>query len=128
MEEVKGMAKLWLTDPRNRVVIGEGRAQLLKSISERGSIAAAARSIHMSYRTAWHLVDSMNSAFSRPLVETSTGGRGGGKARLTPLGELVLQQFFRLQKDVESYLSTKAREFKASVDSQEKLSRGIENV
>lgn len=120
MDEVKGRAKLWLTDPKNRVIMGEGRAQLLKSIKEHGSIAAAARAIHMSYRTAWHLVDSMNSAFSKPLVETSTGGRGGGKARLTPFGELVLQEFIRLLKDTESFLSAKAHHFREAVDSSGK--------
>ena len=105
--------------------MGEGRAQLLKSISELGSIAAAARAINMSYRTAWHLVDSMNSAFSKPLVETSSGGRGGGKAKLTPFGELVLQEFFRLRKDMESYLTGKARDFKRALDSDGKLEREV---
>ncbi len=128
MEEVKGRAKLWLTDPKNRVIMGEGRAQLLKSIGERGSIAAAARTIHMSYRTAWHLVDSMNDSFSKPLVETSTGGRGGGKARLTPFGELVLREFVLFQKDAEGYLSEKARLFKEAVDSQAKPERGTKKV
>lgn len=117
MEEIRGRTKLWLTDPKNKVIMGEGRAQLLKSIEEHGSIAAAARAIHMSYRTAWHLVDSMNSAFSKPLVETSTGGKGGGKARLTPFGALVLQEFFQFQRDTENYLSVKARHFKEAVDS-----------
>ncbi len=125
MEEVKGMAKLWLADHRSRVIMGEGRAQLLKSISELGSIAAAARAIHMSYRTAWHLVDSMNSAFSKPLVETSSGGRGGGKAKLTPFGELVLQEFFRLRKDMENYLTVKARDFKEALASAGKLEREV---
>lgn len=105
--------------------MGEGRAQLLKSISELGSIAAAARAIHMSYRTAWHLVDSMNSAFSKPLVETSSGGRGGGKAKLTPFGELVLQEFFRLRKDMENYLTVKARDFKEALASGGKLEREV---
>ena len=125
MEEVKGMAKLWLADHRSRVIMGEGRAQLLKSISELGSIAAAARAIHMSYRTAWHLVDSMNSAFSKPLVETSSGGKGGGKAKLTPFGELVLQEFFQLRKDMENYLTVKARDFKEALDSGVKLEREV---
>ena len=125
MEEIKGMAKLWLADHRSRVIMGEGRAQLLKSISELGSIAAAARAIHMSYRTAWHLVDSMNSAFSKPLVETSSGGRGGGKAKLTPFGYLVLQEFFRLRKDMEIYLIVKARDFKEALASGGKLEREV---
>lgn len=128
MEDIRGRAKLWLTDPKNRVVMGEGRAQLLRSIKEQGSIAAAARAIHMSYRTAWHLADSMNSAFSKPLVETSAGGKGGGKAMLTPLGELVLKEFLRLQKDTENYLSIRTGDFRAAVDSDGKLGKREDNV
>src|SRR3990172_1716234 len=118
MEEVSGKAKLWLADPKNRVIMGEGRAQLLQSIKQHGSIAAASRSIHMSYRTAWHLVDSMNNAFSKPLVETSSGGKGGGKARLTKFGELVLLEFLKLHDEVMEYLSEKAANFRKSVDSR----------
>src|SRR5258707_2952400 len=62
------------------VAIGPGRADLLGAITRTGSISAAAREMKMSYRRAWLLVEAMNSAFRRPLVETLTGGdrRGGG--------------------------------------------------
>src|SRR5256885_14746234 len=61
------------------VAIGPGKAALLAGIARTGSISAAAREMKMSYRRAWLLVEAMNSAFRRPLVETLTGGgRGGG--------------------------------------------------
>src|SRR2546428_13465479 len=68
------------------VAIGPGRADLLGAIARTGSISAAAREMKMSYRRAWLLVEAMNSAFRRPLVETLTGGEGGGGARAPKLG------------------------------------------
>ncbi len=47
----------------------------------------------MSYRRAWTLVDAMNRDFVSPLVESSTGGRGGGGAALTPLGEEAVSRY-----------------------------------
>src|SRR2546422_9085230 len=74
------------------VAIGPGRADLLGAIARTGSISAAAREMKMSYRRAWLLVEAMNSAFRRPLVETLTGGEGGGGARVTKLGEEGLRR------------------------------------
>src|SRR2546430_12417622 len=68
------------------VAIGPGRADLLGAIARTGSISAAAREMKMSYRRAWLLVEAMNSAFRRPLVETLTGGESGGGARGTRIG------------------------------------------
>jgi molybdate transport system regulatory protein len=75
------------------VAIGPGKADLLAAISRTGSISAAAREMRMSYRRAWLLVDAMNLAFRRPLVETLTGGEGGGGARVTVMGEEVLRRY-----------------------------------
>jgi len=49
--------------------------QLLEAIRETGSIAAAGRAMGMSYKRAWHLVDTMNRCFASPLVEASKGRR-----------------------------------------------------
>jgi len=40
--------------------IGPGKIALLEAISKTGSITAAARSMNMSYRRAWLLVDEIN--------------------------------------------------------------------
>jgi molybdate transport system regulatory protein len=39
--------------------IGPGKAELLESIRDIGSISAAAREMGMSYKRAWLLLDSM---------------------------------------------------------------------
>jgi molybdate transport system regulatory protein len=75
------------------VVFGPGRADLLAAIRDTGSIAAAGRRMGMSYKRAWALVEVMNAMFAAPLVEAAKGGAGGGGARITPVGALVLAAY-----------------------------------
>ena len=81
------------------VRLGHGKVRLLELIAETGSISAAARQMEMSYRRAWLLIDEVNGIFGNPVVETATGGTGGGGARITPLGEAVVAAF----RDIESH-------------------------
>lgn len=73
--------------------MGPGKAALVEAIERTGSISAAAREMGMSYRRAWDLVDAMNRCFRAPLVETATGGPGGGGAAVTPLGRDVVRRY-----------------------------------
>lgn len=75
------------------IALGPGKAELLEAIAREGSISAAGKSMGMSYRRAWVLVDVMNRCFKSPLVETAKGGSHGGGAWLTPLGEEVLARY-----------------------------------
>lgn len=89
---------------RIRIVFGEdwmlgpGKADLLERIRDTGSISAAGRTMSMSYKRAWSLVEGMNKAFREPLVESTRGGTRGGGARLTEAGEAVLENYRRLQE------------------------------
>ena len=65
--------RFWLTlDGRN--FLGRGRVELLQRIAQTGSISRAAKAMKMSYKAAWDAVDSMNSAWGTPLVESHPGG------------------------------------------------------
>ena len=75
------------------IAMGPGKAALLEAIQEAGSISAAARSLDMSYRRAWLLVDVMNRSFREPLVSSAAGGRQGGGAVVTGMGLRVLAQY-----------------------------------
>ena len=75
------------------VAIGPGKADLIDAIGRTGSISAAAREMGMSYRRAWDLVDTMNRCFRSAVVRTSTGGRGGGGAQVTPFGRDVVRRY-----------------------------------
>jgi molybdate transport system regulatory protein len=79
------------------VAIGPGKADLLEAIAQEGSISGAARSMNMSYRRAWLLVDVMNRCFSEPLVHSAAGGSHGGGAQLTGTGIAVLAQFRKME-------------------------------
>lgn len=76
---------------KDAVAIGPGKADLLEAIIEKGSISAAGRSMGMSYKRAWDLVNAMNSSFKQPLVVTTKGGSHGGGSELTELGHAVLR-------------------------------------
>lgn len=77
--------------------VGPGKAALLESIRDTGSISAAARSMGMDYKRAWLLLDSMNQAFDTPVVATNPGGPRGGGAHLTLFGVELLERFRRLE-------------------------------
>lgn len=70
--------------------LGPGKLQLLQKIDELGSISAAGRSMKMSYRQAWELIDQLNHAFKEPVVLSQAGGTKGGGAHLTDFGKLLL--------------------------------------
>lgn len=79
------------------IALGPGKVALLAAIRDTGSIAAAGRQLGMSYKRAWHLVDTMNRCFRTPLVEASKGGAHGGGARLTPRAEAVIELYRSLE-------------------------------
>lgn len=91
--------------------LGYGRVTLLERIRQYGSISQAAKSMEMSYRHAWDLVDSMNRQSPKPLVETTTGGRGGGGAKITETGEQAISHFWNLYKRFKKFLDREAKTF-----------------
>ena len=58
------------------VRLGYGKIDLLRAIDREQSISAAARSMGMSYRRAWMLLEELNKSFAAPVVETRMGGAG----------------------------------------------------
>jgi molybdate transport system regulatory protein len=91
--------RLTLSD---RVALGPGKADLLQAIRDTGSIAAAGRSMGMSYQRAHDLVSALNADFRAPLVEAAAGGARGGGARLSPLGEQVLAAYREVERQAEA--------------------------
>ena len=86
----------------DNIAIGPGKMDVLAAIRDAGSISGAARKMGMSYRRAWLLVETMNSCFEKPLVETATGGKSGGGARLTLEGERILGRYTTMMVEVNA--------------------------
>ncbi len=75
------------------VAIGPGKVALLEAIRDHGSISAAARSLDMSYRRAWVLLQEINQSMRRPAVLSEHGGENRGGSTLTPDGEAVIRLY-----------------------------------
>lgn len=107
--EIRG--RIWV-EGKDGTFLGYGRVVLLERIRQYGSITMAAKSMQMSYRAAWELVESMNKQAKTPLVVTTTGGKGGGGAHLTEAGERAIEAFFRLYDSFGEFLKKEVKEFK----------------
>jgi molybdate transport system regulatory protein len=95
--------------------LGPGKIQLLELIRDGGSISGAARTMNMSYRSAWLLVESMNSLFRSPVVVTRLGGRGGGSATLTPLGAEVIRRYRTMERATRRAIAKELGELERSL-------------
>ena len=82
-----------------KVVFGPGKADVLEKIAETGSLAAAARSLGMSYMRAWRLVREMRQLYAKPLVEMRRGGKAKGGARLTAAGKRALKLYRQMERE-----------------------------
>jgi molybdate transport system regulatory protein len=79
------------------VAIGPGKIALIEAIRDTGSITAAARSLGMSYRRAWMLVDALNASLKVPAVRSAIGGERGGGSELTEVGVELVRLYRRIE-------------------------------
>src|SRR5580698_9632921 len=93
--------RVWL-ESNGQAALGRGRVELLEAIDRHRSIRRAAASLDMSYRRAWLLVKSFNSAGDSVMVEATKGGKTGGGAVLTPFGKEAIRQFYTLDRALRS--------------------------
>jgi molybdate transport system regulatory protein len=112
LSDTQVWGRVWIT--RNgKNFIGHGRVELLRRIGETGSISKAAKSMKMSYKSAWDAVDAMSNAFGQAVVATSTGGKGGGGAQLTAKAYQVIAAFEQMELRHAQMLQTLTAEFNA---------------
>jgi molybdate transport system regulatory protein len=95
--------------------IGPGKVELLESIRVHGSVSKAARSMGISYRKAWLLLDSVNRSFTIPATVNSTGGHGGGGAEITPFGVLLIERYREVERKLNVVASEHLKEIRAQV-------------
>ena len=96
-------ARLWVKK-NDKNFLGRGRIELLEHIKACGSIHAAAKVMKMSYKAAWDAVDAMNNLSDEPLVQKTSGGKGGGGTLITPKGEEIIQAFHTLESKHKQFL------------------------
>lgn len=98
------------------ISIGPGKIDLLREIAQTHSIAAAARALKIPYKRAWLLIDTLNQGFGRPVVDTATGGKGGGGASLSALGQALLERYTALEERINTATATEIEALRSLAD------------
>ena len=87
------------------IAVGPGKVALLEAIDKTGSITAAAKSLDMSYRRAWVLLDELNRSLRHAAVDSAKGGAAGGGSVLTDAG----RELVSLYRTIESKAAVAGR-------------------
>jgi molybdate transport system regulatory protein len=106
---VKVHVKVWVDDDDGQVVLSAWRVALLVAIHEHGSLSAAARALKVPHRTAWQRVREMEQRLGRQLVQTTSGGVGGGRSALTQDALDFVARYQRLEQGIEDLIAERYR-------------------
>ena len=90
----------------DHVAVGRERVRMLEEIEQQGSISAAAKALGFSYKYAWDAIAAINNLTPKPVIETQSGGRKGGGARLTEDGRHFIAAFRRLEEKLDRIAQT----------------------
>ncbi len=101
MKKLKARFKLWLSTNDAEGVFGDGKWRLLKAIQTEGSLKAASKKLHISYRKAWGDLKKAQDALNITLVEKHRGGISGGRTALTSLGKKWVRTYTKFRGDIE---------------------------
>ena len=83
-----------IVDEKNRIVMAEGRLELLEAIVSTGSINQAAKQMGMSYRSAWSKIRSTEAHLKSKIVQSH---KAHG-TRLTSVGEALLADYKQMKR------------------------------
>ncbi|HWR25407.1 MAG TPA: winged helix-turn-helix domain-containing protein, partial [Methanosarcina sp.] len=102
---MKAKTKLWFTED-GKTVIGDGRAELLKTIEKEHSLRKACEKLEISYKHAWLMLKKMNAALGEPAIVTVRGGKNQGTF-LTELGRKLLAEYETNRKLINETIGDK---------------------
>jgi molybdate transport system regulatory protein len=84
----------WIVDEEGNIIIGKGRAEILKNIEKTGSINQAAKVMKMSYKGVWSKIKATEKHLKQSIVHAD---RKEG-SRLTRQGKELLEKYNQLEK------------------------------
>ena len=94
MLPLKLKSRHWIVDEQDRIIIGEGRTEILENIEKTGSINQAAKMMKMSYKGVWSKIKATEEYLNCRIVETDRK-RG---TTLTKEGKSFLEKYKLLKK------------------------------
>ncbi len=93
--------KIWI-EKNGRHVLGEGGAEILRTIENFGSIVKAAEKLGISYRKCWNYIKEIEKVVGEKVTYSERGGRKGGKTTLTETGKELLRRFDEMRRVADS--------------------------
>lgn len=106
LDDLRLVNKLYLFGKTSHLGMDEESAGLLSAIKKFGSISLASRYIGKDYRTAWTKIDELEKSFGFKVIDRTFGGLGGGSAKLTLKGEILLQKYLLVMKKMGNCLDS----------------------
>lgn len=98
----KVRTKVWI-ESNGELVISDFRAELLEAVAQEGSVAAAAETLDLPYRTAWKKLREMENAADLTFLESTSGGRDGGYTRLSADAIAMISALRRISAPLASF-------------------------
>jgi molybdate transport system regulatory protein len=101
----KPQGKIWI-EYQGKPILGKGGAEILREIEAQRSLTKAAEELGMSYRYVWNYLQKINKSLGESVAETYKGGKtGGGGAKLTDVGKVLLEEYTRLEGCLSEFLA-----------------------
>lgn len=92
-KKIEPVTKVFLITPgAERSFCGPGMIKLLTAIKQTGSVRQACENMGMSYSKGWKLLKVLEGWIGEPLTVRHQGGKGGGEAYLTDMGDAFLEK------------------------------------
>jgi molybdate transport system regulatory protein len=102
--QVEARSKIWC-ERAGELVLSEWRLDLLAAVGETGSLSRAAERLDVPYRTAWHKLKAVEEQLGVRLLDTQSGGSGGGGSFLTPEAQELIRRFRRVRQGVSELVT-----------------------
>jgi len=94
MGSLRLKSRQWIVDENDRIIMGEGRSQILESIEKTGSINRTAKLMKMSYKGVWSKIRATEDHLGAKVVNTD---RKLGTT-LTKEGKELLEKYRKFRK------------------------------
>jgi molybdate transport system regulatory protein len=102
---------LWIEGEGQRF-FGPGPVELFELIEKTGSISKAAKSMGMSYKKAWEIVNRINGLTATPFVVTSVGGGDGGGSTISAEAKEMIAWYRELRERFRVFLENESEGLK----------------
>lgn len=102
--------KTWIENAEGELLFGKGKTEILELIEQEGSISKASEKIGMNYKKAWTHIKILQKNINDTMVQTKQGGGEDAGTTLTPVAREYMDNYRRLQADIEAYANERFKE------------------